>query len=83
VGVIFRAEGLWSVVSSDPPPVDESTEGFGDSFARVTRVIRRGEIVQRGDGESMNSARASVIIFEYCDKHSLSHITHLKTAAEL
>lgn len=83
VGVILRAEGLWDVVSPDcAPPVDEFTEGFGDSFARVARMIRRGEIVQGGEGESMNSARASVIIFEYCDKHSLSHVIHLKTAAE-
>ncbi|KFX95018.1 hypothetical protein V490_04042, partial [Pseudogymnoascus sp. VKM F-3557] len=83
VGVILRAEGLWDVVSPDcAPPVDEFTEGLGDSFARAARMIRRGEIVQGGEGESMNSARASEIIFEYCDKHSLSHVIHLKTAAE-
>ncbi|KFX86606.1 hypothetical protein O988_09475, partial [Pseudogymnoascus sp. VKM F-3808] len=91
VGFVLRSEGLWGIVSPDTaPPVGEEGEEFADVV-----VVGSGEVAGGSEaagnvaaalpagrvGESMFSARASVIIFEYCDEHSLDHIIHLPDAA--
>lgn len=65
--MVLRGEGVWDVVC---PPEGEVVEEVGGEEA----------VSGEGRGESRRSARASVIIFEYCDKASLSRILHCKDA---
>ncbi|KFZ13133.1 hypothetical protein V502_06756 [Pseudogymnoascus sp. VKM F-4520 (FW-2644)] len=73
---VLRILGLWDVVCPPPPPpaVDAGGDEAGVGVAVAVAPTW-------GKGESRKSACASVIIFDYCDKASLSRIVHLKDAA--